>query len=377
MKAAAGAVGGFFLALILVVVMMMGPTTSSPAGAACIPGGALAGVPNGWGKDIEAAAKVAGVPASVLAAQLEAESGWNPSAKSPVGATGLGQFMPGTWARWGEGKDPLDPRAAIAAQGRFMGELFKQATALAGRIGGEPIRYALAGYNAGYNAGFGAVQQYQGIPPFPETQTYVTKILASASTKYAAHDPGKGIDAVAACGGVAAGAGDDLPWKNAPSWVQAGVGPSSTSPLGMYNRECTDFALWRVNQQLGSTDAPFKALNGSFRGDGVVLGSANTPPGEGGPFSWKTGWDVKGWPTGVEPRPGAVVWYAPGIGGADAEYGHVAVVKSVNSDGTYVEEGYNGDPPPNDHRYYTRTIRNNVPSAFLYVPDQKGLGSGS
>ncbi|MGM7778987.1 CHAP domain-containing protein [Arthrobacter sp. KNU-44] len=150
------------------------------------------------------------------------------------------------------------------------------------------------------------------------------------------------------------GKGDDLPWPNAPIY--------QPSPLGMFNRECVDFALWRVNQQLGSTSAPYKVLNSSFRPDGVLLGSALT---------WKDGWDAKGWPTGKTPRVGAVVWYAPGAGGADATYGHVAVVKAVNGDGTYLEEGYNGNPPPNDHTYYTRTVQNSVPSAFLYLPGSK------
>ncbi|WP_104141242.1 CHAP domain-containing protein [Arthrobacter sp. ZGTC131] len=158
------------------------------------------------------------------------------------------------------------------------------------------------------------------------------------------------------------GAGDDLPWKDAPTWVQVGANASSTSPLGMLNRECVDFALWRVNQQLGSTSAPFKVHNGTFRPDGQRLGSALT---------WKDGWEAKGWPTGGTPRVGAVVWYAPGAGGADGTYGHVAVVKDVKDDGTYVEEGYNGNPPPNDHRYYTRTVENDVPSAFLYMPTEQ------
>lgn len=150
------------------------------------------------------------------------------------------------------------------------------------------------------------------------------------------------------------GKGDDLPWPNAPIY--------QPSPLGMYNRECVDFALWRVNQQLGSTSAPYKVLNSTFRPDGALLGSALT---------WKDGWDAKGWPTGKTPRVGAVVWYAPGAGGADATYGHVAVVKAVNGDGTYLEEGYNGNPAPNDHTYYTRTVQNSVPSAFLYLPGSK------
>ncbi|MET3952827.1 surface antigen [Arthrobacter sp. UYEF36] len=158
------------------------------------------------------------------------------------------------------------------------------------------------------------------------------------------------------------GAGDDYPWKNSPTWLQVGANASSTSPLGMYYRECVDFALWRVNQQMGSTKAPFKFLNGTFRPEEQGLGSALT---------WKAGWDAKGWATGSTPRVGAVVWYAPGAGGADASFGHVAVVKEVKDNGTYVEEGYNGNPAPADHSYYTRTVANTVPSAFLYLPTQE------
>ncbi|NUS35967.1 MAG: CHAP domain-containing protein [Pseudarthrobacter sp.] len=158
------------------------------------------------------------------------------------------------------------------------------------------------------------------------------------------------------------GAGDDYPWKDSSTWMQVGAGAAAASPLGMFYRECVDFALWRVNQQMGSTGEPFKFLNGNFRPDGQGLGSALT---------WKAGWDAKGWATGSVPRIGAVVWYAPGAGGADPTFGHVAVVKEVKDDGTYVEEGYNGNPPPDDHNYYTRTVSNTAPSAFLYLPTQE------
>lgn len=157
------------------------------------------------------------------------------------------------------------------------------------------------------------------------------------------------------------GAGDDYPWKNSPTWLQVGT-VGSVSPFNFYYRECVDFAMWRVNQQMGSTGEPFKFLNGTFRPDGQRLGSALT---------WKAGWDAKGWPTGSVPRVGAVVWYAPGTGGADPTYGHVAVVKEVKDDGSYVEEGYNGNPPPDDHNYYTRTVSNTVPTAFLYLSTQE------
>ncbi len=43
-------------------------------------------------------------------------------------------------------------------------------------------------------------------------------------------------------------------------------------------------------------------------------------------------------------------------------------MKAVNGDGSYLEEGYNGNPAPNDHTYYTRKVQNGTPSAFLYLP---------
>ena len=55
------------------------------------------------------------VPMNLLAAQLDAESGWNPYAISPAGAQGIAQFMPGTARSYGL-DDPFDPDAAIDAQ---------------------------------------------------------------------------------------------------------------------------------------------------------------------------------------------------------------------------------------------------------------------
>lgn len=156
------------------------------------------------------------------------------------------------------------------------------------------------------------------------------------------------------CSQSAAGAEDDLPW---------GQGPIDASDaLGMYTRECVDFALWRVNQETGSASAPFRYTNADFRGDGTVLGNAVT---------WLDGWRAKGWGVGTAPQPGAVVYYAPGTGGAGS-LGHVAVVKAVDPDGSFLEEGYNGSPPPHDHSYYTRTVQDSTPTAFLYVPQTKG-----
>jgi hypothetical protein len=104
------------------------------------------------------------VSAALLAAQLMAESNFNPFATSPVGAQGIAQFMPGTAAAYGL-SDPFDPVAAIDAQAHLMSDLINQF--------GSP-ELALAAYNAGP----APVEACHCIPAYPETQAYVTRILA-------------------------------------------------------------------------------------------------------------------------------------------------------------------------------------------------------
>ena len=133
----------------------------------------------------QAAQTCPGITAPLLAAQLEQESGWNPNAVSPVGGQGLSQFMPGTWI--GEGidgdgdgvRDPFDPADGIASQASFMCKLFAAVTADRS-LTGDPIDLALAGYNAG----LGAVQRYNGVPPYAETQGYIVRIR-NLMAKYA------------------------------------------------------------------------------------------------------------------------------------------------------------------------------------------------
>jgi Transglycosylase SLT domain/D-alanyl-D-alanine carboxypeptidase/Putative Flp pilus-assembly TadE/G-like len=103
------------------------------------------------------------VSAHLLAAQLYAESNFNPFARSPAGAQGIAQFMPGTAAALGLA-DPYDPEASIDAQAHLMRDLI-------GRFGSVPL--ALAAYNAGP----GAVAACGCIPPYPETRAYVMRIL--------------------------------------------------------------------------------------------------------------------------------------------------------------------------------------------------------
>ena len=89
-------------------------------------------VPNGWAPLVEDAARTAGLPVSVVAAQLAQESGWNPDATSPAGAQGIAQFMPATWATYGNGGDPFDPDDAIPAYGRYMAALKTEVRPIAG-----------------------------------------------------------------------------------------------------------------------------------------------------------------------------------------------------------------------------------------------------
>jgi hypothetical protein len=248
-----------------------------------------------------------------------------------VGPDSRGLFQQRGNGAWGSLGDRMDP--GVSATNFFK--------ALQGVRGWEQLDPTIAAHRVQRNAD---PYHYEGYWP-----------AATAMVSALAGVQGTDIGGSAACNS-AAGAGDDLPWAAGPI--------DAVSPDGMFTRECVDFALWRLNQALGSTAAPFRVLNSTFRPDGKLLGSALT---------WKDGWDSKGWPTGKTPQAGAVAWYAPGVGGA-GDLGHVAIVKAVNSDGTYLEEGYNGNPPPDDHTYYTRTVRDSTPSAFLYVPAQKDLG---
>jgi hypothetical protein len=104
------------------------------------------------------------VSPALLAAQLMAESGFDPNAGSPAGAQGIAQFMPGTAAAYGL-TNPFDPVAAIDAQAHLMSDLLDQFVS---------PELALAAYNAGP----APVEACHCIPPYPETQAYVTRILA-------------------------------------------------------------------------------------------------------------------------------------------------------------------------------------------------------
>ncbi len=136
-------------------------------------------IPEQYREAVDQSAKTAGLPIGIIAAQIQQESGWNPKASSPVGARGIAQFMPDTWAEWGKGQDPFDPFAGLDAQGRYMKHLGDTVADLASNEK-EKIQFTLAAYNAGP----GNVQKYGGIPPFEETRHYVQTIMDNAQMDY-------------------------------------------------------------------------------------------------------------------------------------------------------------------------------------------------
>jgi soluble lytic murein transglycosylase-like protein len=137
------------------------------SGAAAGSGGALAGSVSQYDADIEAAAARHGVPAALLKGLIRAESNFNPSARSPAGALGLTQLMPGTAAGLGV-TNALDPKQAIEGGAKYLGQQLRA-------FGGD-VQKALAAYNAGP----GAVQRFGGIPPYTETRNYVSRVLEYA-----------------------------------------------------------------------------------------------------------------------------------------------------------------------------------------------------
>ena len=100
---------------------------------------------------------------TLFRANIEIESAYRQSAVSSAGAIGLGQLMPAT-AR-DLGVDPRDPLQNLDGSARYLAMMLE--------LFGDP-RLALAGYNAGPDA----VRQYNGIPPYRETQNHVARVMA-------------------------------------------------------------------------------------------------------------------------------------------------------------------------------------------------------
>ena len=116
-----------------------------------------------YGEIIDQVSAQHGVPAGLVKAVIKVESAYRQGARSPKGAMGLMQLMPGT-ARQFAVANPYEPRANIEGGTRYLKSLLDRFVEL-------PL--ALAAYNAGE----AAVLRFGGIPPYPETQAYVKSVL--------------------------------------------------------------------------------------------------------------------------------------------------------------------------------------------------------
>lgn len=253
---------------------------------------------------------------SIIAAQIEAESGWNSRAQSPAGAQGIAQFMPLTWASVGHDgdgdkiADVLNAHDAIYSQGIYMCRLANQIDEAKrnGRLIGDTVELTLAAYNAG----IGSVLRYQGVPPFLETLMYVNRIMGLAQDKYASES----MRAEASAGGVVQVGADGT--LNPPLVMQDGMHVNITRMgLGFYPipdydvYQCTWWAAMR-RKQIGKP--------------------VDSHMGNGG--QWDDTAHRLGYPVSKTAFPGDVMVFEAGVLGSSLAYGHVAVVEQVNPDGS-------------------------------------------
>ena len=138
----------------------MGFSTGTQAGWLRLPQGDT----KPYAHEISEASNRYGIPERLVTAVILAESGFNPRAVSRKGAQGLMQLMPSTATVLGV-RNSFDPRENIDGGVRHLRGLLD-------RFPGN-LPFAIAAYNAGEKA----VTAYGGIPPYPETQDYVVRVL--------------------------------------------------------------------------------------------------------------------------------------------------------------------------------------------------------
>lgn len=134
---------------------------------------------------------------------------------------------------------------------------------------------------------------------------------------------------------------DDYPWPDANQYA--------FSPLRYSYRDCTDFAAWRINRDLGDTSAPWMYTWGQLR---LTNGDA---------IGWRPDWIAHGWGVSSSPTAGTLGWYGSKAGAA----GHVCYIQNVAAGGVVTIEEYNWQPY---HQEYNKNLRTAAPGSAFY-PD--------
>jgi cell wall-associated NlpC family hydrolase len=270
-----------------VAVGVLSTMAAGVMGFVVVLGGAVTGSSSGLTLDVPAVPDQSYVPwleqagslcpevsAALLAAQIEQESGWDPTDVSGAGAEGISQFMPGTWPSWDQppavpGPDtPFVPADAIMAQGRYDCALARQVATLAQQDGEGITALVLAAYNAGPEAVIGA----GGVPPIPQTQAYVSAVLADVAT-YTEQLANPGASSFDQAEIAAA-----QQWLGTPySWGGGGYdGPSLGAGTGAQTVgfDCSGLVMYAVYQASGGSIAlPHSSELQATLGQAVASGS--------------------------------------------------------------------------------------------------------
>jgi hypothetical protein len=231
---------------------------------------------------VKAAAQRYRINPALFRALVQQESGGNQNARSKAGAIGETQLMPET-AR-GLGVDPYNQQQNLDGGAKYLRQQLD-------RFGGD-VRKALAAYNAGP----GAVQKYNGVPPYAETQHYVATILANAGRAGAAPSTPSAPNAPAASGTtttVTPGVDNSLLRRQLVSqFLQAGGVKSSNASLAFASglQGAQDTPATRTTTPVGPEAAASPAAPG---GDGLnvrkVTVRANRVDANQLPYQWGGG----------------------------------------------------------------------------------------
>jgi hypothetical protein len=241
-----------------------------------------------YAAEIDAAAKRYGLDAALLKGLIKQESDFDPNARSPAGAVGLCQLMPGTADALGV-DDPLDPAQSIDGGARYLREMLD--------IFDGDERLGLAAYNAGP----GAVRAHGGIPDYPETQEFVRRVLANAE----AFRRGDGADVAPTAQAAQADSGSGTPVRRTGVLYLRGDGGDAASDVADPSGSAMVRALKAEAERIDEARVPYRW--GGGHAERLAADSPVTPLDCSGAVSRVLGIDPRAsgaFATWGEPGPG-------------------------------------------------------------------------